>query len=154
MAPPNPVCNALAPWPAATVLGLALALTGLAGCGGGDNASSKTTTSRPATVQREADPLVVNRIPLYATIDQVVARVGRPARIERRRARVPKSKTSAAKVVIETCYIYGVKGGRPADRIRMCFVGGKLASVLVLRAKPPGSAPTTLRPSTTPPEPR
>jgi hypothetical protein len=104
-------------------LGLAIALTGLAGCGGSD----KQTTPAPGA----ADPRVVARIPLKATVLQVVARIGAPARIERSRIRPGKSKRSRRKA----CYIYRVRGGRPTDHIDMCFVDGKLGSVLVIAAK-------------------
>jgi hypothetical protein len=135
MLPTYPPTHGLGPWLAATVAGLAIALTGLAGCGGSDDASSKTTPNRPPTVQRTADPRVVSRIPLHSTINQVVARLGRPARIEHRRVPFRESKKSKPRVQAQTCYIYGVKGGRPADGITMCFIGGKLASVLTVAPK-------------------
>jgi hypothetical protein len=148
MSPTTPASHALGSWPVAT---LAIALTGLAGCGGGDDASSKTTTSQQAAVQRGADLLVVNRIPLHSTIDQVVARVGRPARIERRGVPFRKSKRSKTKLVAQTCYIYGVKGGLPTDRISMCFIGGELLSVTSARAKRGNAATDRSTPLPTPP---
>lgn len=135
MPPTKPARHGRGRWPAATVAGLAMALTGLAGCDGSDDASSETTTTRPSPAQRSADPLVVKRIPLESTISQVVAQVGRPARIERGRSPSRKSKKSKPKVVAHTCYIYGVTGGRPTDQIKMCFVAGKLKSVLTATAK-------------------
>jgi hypothetical protein len=118
-------------WPAAALAVLAIALTGLVGCDGDDDADSKTTATQPSPARGSADPAVVKRIPLKSTPDQVVAQIGRPARIERSRA---PSKTKG-KTVALTCYLYRVTGGRPRDRIRLCFAEGKLISVLTARAK-------------------
>ncbi len=67
---------------AAALAYLAIALTGLAGCKGNGDDDPETTATVPAPAQGSADPRVVKRIPLKSTTEQVVAQIGRPARIE------------------------------------------------------------------------
>lgn len=114
-----------------------LALTGFSGCGDGNETSSKATAPEPAA-RGTADPRVVQGVPLRSTIDQVVAQIGPPARVERRRVRARKSKRPKPRPVPSVCYVYRVIGGRPTDRITMCFIDGKLSSVLALT---PADAP-------------
>lgn len=82
---------------------------------------------------------MVARIPIDETAESVVRKIGAPARVEQRIGRVPRKGKKAKRVPLE-CYIYGVQGGPPEDHMDLCFVEGKLSSVVTVTTPEEGEA--------------